>query len=159
MKLFEFNWECQRCNACCTQLRSGVPILLSDVRRISRSKHVSVQRFLDHYCDYEVTYDAEEDLHIPFLTLKLTQNQCVLFGGSGCSVHEGKPYYCKAAPVTSMMFTQPGMRAAYWAHCKGYGRGRRFTIAEIEAQLEVERRLESEDVLELEKLGHPLFTR
>jgi Fe-S-cluster containining protein len=147
MNLFEFNWECQRCNVCCTSIAAGVPLLLNDVRRISEALNLSQEKFIDRYCNYDVVHDNCET-HIPLLTLKNPDRCCVLFGNEGCSVHPVKPYYCKSAPVVSFVFVDPDYRRDFINLCKGFGKGRRYTVAEIKKQLEEEKRLEIEDMEE-----------
>jgi Fe-S-cluster containining protein len=157
--LFEFNWECQRCNACCQNLASGVPILLSDVRRIADRFEITVREFVEKYCEFRTETDQENKFEIPLITVKTDENNtCVFFNDWGCSIHSYKPYYCKSAPVISLLFSEPDLYIDFKKYCKGFGKGKRYTLSEIEAQLEVEQRLETEYVLEIQDEGYMWLT-
>ena len=150
----EFNWECQRCNACCQNMASGVPILLKDIRRIAKIFEFSEKEFVEQYCDLEVIQDRDDDVEIPLLTLKTSNGTCVLFKQGGCSIHDVKPYYCKTAPLISLVFSEQGLYNDFKKHCKGFGKGKRYTLPEIEAQLEIEQRLEKEYIQEFHTEGY-----
>ena len=159
MEIFEFNWQCQRCNECCKSMSTGVPLLLSDTSRIASFMNITQQGFIRKYCDYRIITDEENGVDIPLLSSQLQGRTCILFDGSGCTIHAVKPYYCKAAPLISLLFTDDGIREAFKKHCEGVGKGKRFSTSEILYQIGEEKRLEYEDILEYQRSGYSFIDK
>ena len=144
-KVFAFRFRCARCGSCCSEMPKGVPLYHGDIEGIARRIGIPTHDFVADFCDVdEHRIESEEKgvVHIPVIYLKTSDGKCVFFKEKGCSVHEVKPYNCKAAPFISLVFQSESWIRSLKHNCKGYGRGPFYTKRRIRQQLEEEAKLE-----------------
>lgn len=147
MNIFTFNFECQRCGACCKHVPTGIPLLIKDVERISSSLKLNTDQFIEKYCIlkfYDIN-EVERSFFVPVLYLKTYDKVCPFYLKDNCSINSIKPYYCQSAPFISIIFQHEEIFSFYKKKCKGYGRGMLHTVENIQQQIGKEVELEKED--------------
>ncbi len=123
---------CCGCGQCC-RARGGyayVYVSLAERRRLAGALGLTTAAFTRAYCE-----KTDGWFH-----LKMAGEECVLSDGRHCRQYAARPDQCRSWP-----FWPENMYTGKWhgeiaATCRGIGRGRRHTRAEIERTLAAERR-------------------
>ena len=129
-------FECTGCGECC-RARHGKPswvyVTIDERRRLARHLKLSTSTFTRRYC-------AKSN---GFFHLRDPSSDCVFLDGARCTVYEARPGQCRTFP-----FWRENMGQRAWnktaRECEGIGRGRRWSVTEIEVRLEDERKRDSQ---------------
>lgn len=121
-------FQCTRWGACCSSLRSPVPLTSRDVERLSGHLRLSAQTFVNRHCLHllDRVHVGERTVDIPSLALRVPPSgRCVFLADSSeCAVHPAKPAACARAPFLEFVAESP---EAVWkelvAACPGVGTG------------------------------------
>lgn len=142
-----FRFECTACGKCCLQQHGGAVLYLSDIEAIANFLNLSPAEFVERYCRFRVYRGVGRKgaYAVPDLRLNARAGKCVFLSGKLCSIHEVKPYLCKAAPFISELVGDPSVRRLFAETCDGYGEGPLHGREEIAAHLRREMALESAD--------------
>lgn len=129
-------FECTGCGDCC-RARNGKPswvyVTIDERRALARQLKLSTSTFTRKYC--ERTHG--------FFHLRSPSSDCVFLEGGRCGVYAARPGQCRTFP-----FWRENMSAKVWGdvarECEGVGRGRTWSVAEIEVRLADERKRDSQ---------------
>jgi uncharacterized protein len=141
--LSAFSFECQHCGVCCLGHPSGIPIYIIDLCRLSSYLHISTEEFLSKFCS--LTNIGSPQKPVPVLSLQLRNGKCPFLYQKTCSVHQYKPYLCKAAPIISVLFENSSLMDACRKKCPGFGKGNMISENEMQKILETEYEIEIAD--------------
>lgn len=135
-----FRFECTACGKCCRHQHGGTSILLEDAERLAAFLEIPLGTFLAVYCTfrYRRVSQGDSEFTVPDLRLRDRDGECVFLVGKLCSVHEAKPWVCRAAPFVSEIFLDPEAERLLVEICDGYGQGPVHSEAEIRGWLEEE---------------------
>lgn len=141
-------FECNHCGNCCSNMTEGPPLYARDIRRLAAHFEMSPERFLDAYavCGTERPTEQGIQIEIPRATLSLVGKRCIFFFEERCSVHEIKPFLCRASPYIRCVLEDPARVAALEGFCEGIGKGPRISEEQVESFLDEEESLELEDI-------------
>lgn len=147
MDLVPFKFSCQRCGKCCKNLSFSVPLYLRDVEQISFNLELTIDGFLQQYCDVNIYKYQKNDEHflVPVLSLKTHKKICPFFFNNLCTIHQFKPFLCKSAPFISLLFQNDNIFQFFKENCHGFGKGKFYTVKEISQKLMEEENMEIED--------------
>ena len=123
-------FECTGCGECC-RARAGKPswvyVTIEERRRLARHLQLSTAVFTRRYC--EKTHG--------FYHLRNPNHDCLFLEQGRCTVYAARPGQCRTFP-----FWRENMGEAAWQRtardCEGIGRGRVWSLQEIEARLKDE---------------------
>lgn len=148
-----FRFECTACGKCCLEQHGGATLYVSDAKRLAKFLEMSVAEFVKKYCTFKVHRGEGKSgpYAIADLRLRARGGKCVFLEGKLCSVHEAKPYQCKAAPFVTEIFADREAKELLMAICDGYGEGPMHSVEEIETWLRRELRHERADLRAYQK--------
>lgn len=123
-------FECQRCGNCCRGEPGVVWINKREVENISKSMNISPDLFTTKYLRF---------INGRISLLEHDNGDCVMYG-NGCKIYDIRPLQCQTFPFwTSNLKT-----IAEWEEqkkmCPGIGKGKLYTLDEIENLMEPELR-------------------
>jgi Fe-S-cluster containining protein len=115
-------FECTRCNQCCTGEPGYVWVDRNRVVSIADFLAMSVREFLTRYCR-RVWWRV---------SLKEMDNgDCVFLTPQGCSIYPVRPEQCRTFPFWPDNLTSRGRWEAVGKRCPGVGKGRLYSLDEI----------------------------
>ena len=127
-------FECTGCGECCKSRGryQFVYVTLEERRRLAAHFGMKLVTFTKTYCR-----KTDEYFH-----LKNPGTECQFLDGVRCTVYHARPQQCRTWP-----FWPGNMQRKLWEEevkpgCEGIGRGRVYSLEEIEASLAEERRRE-----------------
>ncbi len=120
-------FECQQSGKCCTSRGAYgfVYLTLQDRRRLATHLKMSTQRFTKTYCA-----KTDGQFH-----LKHPERDCGFLEGTGCGVYEARPTQCRTWPFWPENMNPRAWRKEVASFCPGVGKGRLYSVEEIEAIL------------------------
>ena len=129
-------FQCTGCGECC-RTRNGKPswvyVTIDERRRLARHFKLHTSVFTRRYC-------ARTN---GFWHLRHPASDCLFLDGARCTVYAARPGQCRTYP-----FWNENMGARAWAktarECEGVGRGRVWSVEEIEVRLADERKRDSQ---------------
>jgi Fe-S-cluster containining protein len=122
-------FECTRCRACCTGEPGYVWVTKVEMERIATFLDMPVEEFSRNYCRRVM------------LSISLRERQngdCVLLGPEGCLAYPVRPSQCRTFPFWKSNLGSPRRWEAARRRCPGVGRGRLYTLDEIERIMRAE---------------------
>ncbi|HMN68016.1 MAG TPA: YkgJ family cysteine cluster protein [Bdellovibrionales bacterium] len=127
-------FECQGAGGCCIS-RGGygaVYLTIDDRRRLAAELELGTALFTRRYCERSSGV----------WKLKEPGPECVFLAGSKCSVYTARPTQCRTWPFWPEVLNARAWTGEVAALCPGIGKGRLWTAAEIETQLNDQKRSE-----------------
>jgi Fe-S-cluster containining protein len=126
-KKAQLRFECQRCGACCSTWQGKVYVHPEDIPGLASAMDFLPGQFLQEYTRRDL-------LGHRHLVLK-SNGHCIFHENGKCIVNDVKPGACHAWPFwRSVCTTRRGWERAM-KRCPGMGRGRVWTVEEIEARM------------------------
>ena len=117
-------FECQQCGDCCGKEPGYVWVTDDEVDTISEFLGISREKFLKTY-----TRKVGADL-----TLREMANyDCVMLTDDGCKIYEVRPRQCSTFPFWPHNLTSPRAWKRTELRCRGCGKGRLYSLAEMRA--------------------------
>ncbi len=133
-------FECQRCSRCCRHTPGFVFLAEEDLQRLMMRTGLARSAFLDRYCR-TVNLNGIRRVSL----IEKSNLDCIFWEDGGCSVYSHRPLQCRSYPFWAANLGS----AAEWedlkVSCRGVGKGRLHSAAEIDRWLE-------------EVRGHPLLS-
>ncbi|MBS1259136.1 MAG: hypothetical protein MAG551_02202 [Candidatus Scalindua arabica] len=122
-------FECQRCGNCCRGEPGTVWMNKREIEDTSALLGISPNQF------------AKENLRVingRISLLEYDNGDCIMYNDKGCKIYETRPLQCKTFP-----FWKSNLRnASEWKEqgktCPGIGKGKLYTVKEIESRLRPE---------------------
>ncbi len=105
-------FECTQCGECCRGF-GGTYVTSEDIERISRFIQCDPDTFVPRFCDMSGSR--------PVLTLG-KKGKCIFFDEL-CTIHEVKPYMCRAWPFIQALVDHPENWEAMAGSCPGMKKG------------------------------------
>lgn len=129
-------FQCQGSGNCCVS-RGGygfVYMTLEDRRRMANHLKLTTSSFTKKYCDqadgiWKIANPAEGD--------------CMFLKNRRCSVYEGRPTQCRTWPFWPEALKPKTWTGEIASFCPGVGKGKIWSKAEVEAELNVQRASEA----------------
>lgn len=118
-------FQCTQCGDCCTGAPGYVWVNKEEIANLARQMALGIDQFERLYV---------RRVGIRKSLKELPNGDCVLFcsDSRGCTVYEARPRQCRTWPFwSSNLRTQNAWRETC-AICPGSGKGRLYTLAEIE---------------------------
>lgn len=121
-------FECTRCGACCTGAPGYVWVSIDEIEQLAQFRRESVEEFSSRYV---------RQVGSRFSLIEKPGGDCIFWEKtSGCTVYDARPVQCRTWP-----FWPENVEVEEdWEHvrsvCPGSGRGRLFTVEEIEASIQ-----------------------
>ncbi len=117
------HFECTGCGACCKLGGGFVYPTLEDVGFAARHLDMSINSFTETYME----------LHDGQYVFKNEGDNCIFYGENGCTIYDARPIQCRTFP-----FWKTNLKSHYrWKlieeECEGIGKGKLFSMDEIEA--------------------------
>jgi hypothetical protein len=117
-------FECQRCSDCCRGEPGYVWVERDEIERMAERLGLLPDEFMRSYV---------RRVHRRLSLRELPGGDCVLWGGHdrGCLVYDARPVQCRTFPFwpSCLRTREDWERVAQ--RCRGVGRGRLYTAAEI----------------------------
>lgn len=118
-------FECTRCGACCTGAPGYVWVVDEEIARLAAFRGESVEQFTGKFV---------RQVGTRLSLIEKPGGDCIFWEKSaGCTVYPARPVQCQTWPFWPENIETP----EDWSHvlgvCPGSGRGRVFSVAEIEA--------------------------
>jgi len=111
-------FECARCSACCRLEPGFVFLSVNDLTRLLQHSGLAFRQFLDTFVR---TVDIGTGLA---LSLKeKPNNDCILWGATGCSAYEARPVQCSTYPFWQGVLDTPEDWEREAKDCPGIGKG------------------------------------
>jgi len=111
-------FECARCSACCRIEPGFVFLSVSDLTRLLQHSGLAFRQFMDTFVR---TVDIGTGLA---LSLKeKPNNDCILWGATGCSAYEARPVQCSTYPFWQGVLDTPEDWDREAKDCPGIGKG------------------------------------
>jgi uncharacterized protein len=121
-------FECTGCGECCRS-RNGKPswvyLTIDERRRLAAHLKMRTSAFTRRYC---------EKPH-GFWHLRQPTSDCMFLDGARCTVYAARPGQCRTFPFWRENMSDKVWNGPVKRDCEGIGRGRVWTVAEIEARL------------------------
>ena len=117
-------FKCQNTGKCC-KVNGYVYLTLKECRQIAKYLGFSTQEFMEQYAK-----KTRSKIHFKEINL-----QCPFLKRKGCTIYTVRPLQCRTWP-----FWQENMKKSIWEteikkDCSGIGKGRLYTMREIEDML------------------------
>ena len=127
-------FECSKCSACCRHDPGYVFLSAFDVRNLLEHTGLALKDFLG-------TYVKKVDSGSGFwLSLReKPNNDCILWGGDGCTVYEARPIQCSSYPFWHGVLDSDAEWSRESHDCPGIGTGQLIPAAEISERLWMQR--------------------
>jgi len=125
-------FECTRCNQCCTGEPGYVWVDRNRVTSIADFLAMTTREFLTRYCRrvwWRVSLKEEDN------------GDCVFLTPEGCSIYPVRPEQCRTFPFWADNLTSRLHWEAVRARCPGVGKGRLYKPDEIHRIRDGERRV------------------
>jgi hypothetical protein len=128
-------FECTGCGNCCKARGSYsfVYVTLAERRRLAQHLKLATGAFTRRYCQKTNG----------FFHLRDPANNCLFLRGDRCGVYAARPQQCRTWPFWPENFADGRWKADVARDCEGVGRGRVYSLKEIEKSFAEERRRES----------------
>lgn len=124
-------FECQRCGACCTGAPGYVWVTDEETDAIARFLGVPREEFARKYLRRAGSRDS---------LIELSDGRCIFYMGDFCQIYPVRPSQCRTFPFWETVIASPESWQRSQKACPGIGKGRLFTIEEIEDILQADRR-------------------
>ncbi len=118
-------FECQRCGSCCRGEPGVVWITKREAKSISCSQGVSIDLFTKNYVRL---------INGRISLLEHGNGDCVMYD-NGCKIYENRPRQCKTFPFWSSNLKNNTEWQEQKKTCPGIGKGKLYTLEEIDNSL------------------------
>ncbi len=149
-----FRFACDPTVPCFKECCRDLDLILTpyDILRLKQHLGLSSEAFIERY----VVWDFSHDMGFPTAKLKMSDNDrklCPFLGSDGCNVYQDRPSACRIYPLARA--TQKHARFdrttdAYFlvreSHCKGFERGKEWSIEEWKQDQGLEEYFEMNDL-------------
>jgi hypothetical protein len=126
-------FTCRRCGKCCGGAPGYVWVSEEEIQRIARYLGLEEREFLKRYCRRVFRR----------VTLREKPNyDCIFFSPAGCRIYEVRPHQCSSFPFWPDNIDRPASWEATRRRCPGCGDGKLYTLRQIEAVRDGQRRTE-----------------
>ncbi|MFZ3231279.1 MAG: YkgJ family cysteine cluster protein [Pseudobdellovibrio sp.] len=125
-------FECQGSGQCCTSHGEYGFVYLTpeDRKRFAKFMKIRTAEFTKKYCDRtNGVWHLKEDPKRP---------DCMFLNGKRCSVYEGRPTQCRTWPFWNEVMNAKTWAKEVAAFCPGVGKGKLWSVKEIDAILTIE---------------------
>ncbi len=131
-------FQCQGSGKCCTSHGEYgfVFLTLEDRRRFAKFFKIPTGTFTKKYC--QKTNGAYH------LIEKKGQPDCLFLKGKSCSVYEARPTQCRTWPFWPEVMSPKTWKKEISSFCPGVGKGKIWTQNEIEMQIRLQEKMESD---------------
>ncbi|MHC5539190.1 YkgJ family cysteine cluster protein [Singulisphaera rosea] len=118
-------FECTRCGACCTGAPGFVWVDADEIARLAEFRGETLQRFSKAFV---------RRVGDRYSLIEKPGGDCIFWEkGKGCTVYAARPVQCQTWPFWSENIESPESWEDVEGACPGSGRGRVFTVEEIQA--------------------------
>ena len=121
-------FECTGCGECC-RARNGKPswvyVTLEERRRLARHLKLRTSTFTRRYCQKT----------LGFHHLRNPSADCLFLDGARCTVYAARPGQCRTFPFWRENMSEHVWNGKLSRECEGIGRGRTWSLKEIELRL------------------------
>lgn len=125
------DFSCKRCSHCCTTEPGYVYLSVDDLEKLTSSKKLSTNEFIEKFCRWVGYYDGTE-----VLCLKEKPNyDCILWENDGCSAYNARPVQCRTYPFWTHLLTSKANWDCEKKDCPGINCGSHHTFEEISQNL------------------------
>ena len=131
-------FECQQSGKCCTSHGEFGFVYLTRKDRERMAKHFGLRpaEFTQKYCGMtDGIYHLKEEPKNP---------DCIFLKGKSCGVYEARPTQCRTWPFWPDIMNAKTWNKEVASFCPGVGKGRVFSREEIEAQLNEQKKSDSQ---------------
>jgi len=127
-------FECTKCSACCRHDPGYVFLSAFDLRNLLDHTRFALQDFLRAYV-------KKVDSGTGFwLSLReKSNNDCILWGGDGCTVYHARPIQCSTYPFWQGILDSGAAWSSESHDCPGIGKGQLIPAPEIHERLWLQR--------------------
>lgn len=118
-------FECTRCGACCTGAPGFVWVDADEIAALAKFRGETLQRFSKAFV---------RRVGDRYSLIEKPGGDCIFWEkGKGCTVYSARPVQCQTWPFWSENIESPESWEDVEGACPGSGRGRIFTLEEIQA--------------------------
>jgi len=132
-----FRFMCQKCGLCCHS-KGHTTLTYKDIGRISKHLGISIDNFVRDYTYLlkRILLDHNNEKVGDYFEICLNREngKCIFVSQNICTIHNDKPLFCRSFPFI-------GSEEYFWnqlkeqTYCKGFGKGRAYSISEIKDKL------------------------
>jgi len=127
------NFSCKRCSSCCRYDSGYVFLSEKDLEKLADSLGMAKDRFIKTYCRWVTGMREAESLSLR----EKSNNDCVFWESSGCSVYSARPLQCRSFPFwPSILSSSESWKIAAEA-CSGMNSGELHTQETIDRYLKL----------------------
>lgn len=119
-------FECQCCRACCRGEPGYVWVSEAEIAALAAALGRDAEGFRREHCR-----EAGGRTSL----CERPDGDCVLLGADGCLAYEARPAQCRTFPFWPEHLDRPAGWERLGRECPGVGRGRRWALKEIGAEL------------------------
>lgn len=130
-------FRCLSCGECC-KTNGRVYLYLRDISGISKRLNLSINSFINDYCEFRIEKFIFTDKVVEYEVLSLLKNShscCIFIENNLCSIHSFKPLQCKIAPFIDPIITNDESWHSFIKKCKGFKNGKIYHIDSIKSFL------------------------
>jgi Fe-S-cluster containining protein len=126
-KKAEMRFECQYCGACCSTWQGEVYVHPADIPGLANAVGLLPGQFIQKYTRRDIMGHRH-------LVLK-SNGYCIFYENGECIVNDVKPGACHAWPFWKDVCTRKRAWERAMKRCPGIGKGRVWTVEEIERRM------------------------
>lgn len=140
-------FECRQSGKCCAAYGSEGYVILTESDLVRMEKHLDLPReAFATVGEFEDTRGNQEKVITKNWYLTGSKKQCKYLRGHQCGVYEARPTQCRTFPFWAENFGAKTWKKQITNLCKGIGKGRLYTKAEIEEIMGIQGKANSEVV-------------
>jgi Fe-S-cluster containining protein len=131
-------FECQGSGQCCVSHGEYgfVYMTLDDRKRMAKHLKMSLAAFNEKHCEEtDGFYHLKESKERP---------ECMFLKDKRCTVYEGRPTQCRTWPFWPEVMSAKTWKKEVASFCPGVGKGRTWTAAEIQKQMDEQTQSENQ---------------